>query len=221
MNKLLLLFLCTVLSACTTVKYTQAGTDTVFTKAVQPITVQKVEDSEDTKTLSLEEKYSIISLFEELRPHELETKQYKPVIASELACLAEVIYFEARGEGDEGMLAVGHVVLNRASDERFPKTICGVVKQGKHVRGKPLRNKCQFSYYCDGIPDIVTDEDSYIRSTKLAFDILSGRSNNPVSNSLFYHATYVRPRWSKVFALVRRINKHLFYTYRSLVIARN
>ena len=219
MNKLLLLFLCTVLSACTTVKYIPENGNTVSTEVIQSITTQAVEDPKDTLPLSLEEKYSIISLFEELRPHELEVKQYKPVIALELACLAEVIYFEARGEGDEGMLAVGHVVLNRASDERFPKTICGVIKQGKHVKGKPLRHKCQFSYYCDGLSDVITDEDSYIKSTKLAFDILSGRSNNPVSNSLFYHATYVRPRWSKVFALVRRINKHLFYTYRDLVIA--
>jgi spore germination cell wall hydrolase CwlJ-like protein len=169
--------------------------------------------------LSSEEKYSILSLFEELRPRQSEVIVYKPIDITQLTCLAETMYFEARGESDEGMLAVGYVVLNRVSDDRFPKTICGVAKQGMHIRGRPVKYKCQFTWYCDGLPDTITDKDSYLKATELALQILTGKSNNPISNSLFYHAVYVRPRWSRIFAMVIRINKHLFYTYRNLVIA--
>ena len=48
----------------------------------------------------------------------------------ELKCMAENIYFEGRAEPMIGKIAIGHVVMNRIEDERFPDTICGVVKQG-------------------------------------------------------------------------------------------
>ena len=48
----------------------------------------------------------------------------------ELKCMAENIYFEGRAEPMVGKIAIGHVVMNRIEDDRFPDTICGVVKQG-------------------------------------------------------------------------------------------
>ena len=83
------------------------------------------------------------------------------VIASEVygdekKCLAENIYFEARGQGQAGWLAVAQVTLNRVEDRRFPNTVCEVVKQGlTYASGDPIRNKCQFSWYCDGKKDII------------------------------------------------------------------
>ena len=62
-------------------------------------------------------------------------------IKCEFECLAPTIYFEARGEPDEGTLAVGHVVVNRAQHTRFPRRICKVVRQG----GDKPRYGCQFS----------------------------------------------------------------------------
>ena len=41
-------------------------------------------------------------------------------------CLALSMYWEAKGEGREGMLAVGSVVLNRMRSDEFPDTSCEV-----------------------------------------------------------------------------------------------
>ena len=75
-------------------------------------------------------------------------------------CLAMNMYHEARNQGTAGVLAVTAVVLNRVHDDRFPDTICEVVEQGP-TRSSwkdptiryPIKNRCQFSWYCDGISD--------------------------------------------------------------------
>ena len=94
----------------------------------------------------------------------------KPVDPAQLFCMAQNIYFESRAEGESGNQAVAHVVQNRVRDPRFPKTPCGVIQEGRHVeswrtRGVemapeqrqyiPRRNQCQFSWYCDGLKDII------------------------------------------------------------------
>ena len=83
------------------------------------------------------------------------------VTPSEVTCLADNIYFEARNQGLAGQLAVVNVVVNRVADSRYPDTICEVVKQGPtrlSWKGTgeliPIRNRCQFSWYCDGKSDI-------------------------------------------------------------------
>src|SRR5688572_19337306 len=74
----------------------------------------------------------------------------------ELRCLAEGIYFEARGEPLRGQLAVGRVILNRVASDAYPNTICDVVYQNDH-----MRNRCQFSFACDGKPDTIAEYDSW------------------------------------------------------------
>ena len=65
---------------------------------------------------------------------------------NEKECLAENVYFEARGQGQAGWVAVAQVTLNRVQDKRFPNTICEVVKQGlTYESGFPIKNKC-FTY---------------------------------------------------------------------------
>ena len=77
----------------------------------------------------------------------------------ELECLALNIYFEAGVESTAGKLAVANVTINRKNSSDYPDTICGVVKEGKHYHDKridkryPLRDRCQFSWYCDGLVD--------------------------------------------------------------------
>ena len=68
-------------------------------------------------------------------------------------CLALNVYFEARNQLTKGQIAVANVTLNRVYDKRFPKTICDVVKQGKYYGNSPRRDKCQFSFWCDGQPN--------------------------------------------------------------------
>jgi spore germination cell wall hydrolase CwlJ-like protein len=100
--------------------------------------------------------------------YEIETGT--PVNETELKCMAENIYFEGRAEPLMGKVAIGHVVMNRVASDRHPNTICEVVHEGPHreswkTRGKavadkerifyPIRNKCDFSWYCDGEKDII------------------------------------------------------------------
>jgi N-acetylmuramoyl-L-alanine amidase len=70
-----------------------------------------------------------------------------------LVCVAVAVYFESRGEPVAGQVAVAHVIRNRIEDPRYPDNACDVVKQGYYWNGSPIRNKCQFSFYCDGKPD--------------------------------------------------------------------
>jgi hypothetical protein len=89
---------------------------------------------------------------------------------AEWGCLAQAIYFEARGEPLDGQVAVAEVVLNRVQDRRFPGTVCGVTTQGVGSgRG------CQFSYACDGNSDTMKSAGPRQRAEKLATLMLVGQ----------------------------------------------
>ncbi len=129
-------------------------------------------------------------------------------LAKERKCLAEAIYFEARGEPERGQYAVAQVVMNRVRSQYYPDTVCGVVYQNKH-----LRNRCQFSFACDRIPDRVTNRKSWTLARRIAFEVMQeGHSLPEVGGSTHYHATYVRPRWIREMRKEARIGRHLFYT---------
>lgn len=136
----------------------------------------------------------------------------KSDIGSELKCLATAIYFEARGEPEKGQYAVGDVILNRVRDEFYPDTVCGVVYQNAH-----MRNRCQFSFACDGISDVPTDIQTYLEIEIRAMQLLAcrgvcGSLTERISYSTHYHASYVQPDWSKVLTFIRRVGQHLFYS---------
>src|SRR6056300_549570 len=74
-------------------------------------------------------------------------------------CMAMNIYHEARSDGKLGQKAVGFVTLNRVQSKHYPSTPCDVVYQAQlNANGKPKRNKCQFSWYCDGKKDDPNDK---------------------------------------------------------------
>ena len=125
----------------------------------------------------------------------------------ELKCLATAIYFEARGEPVAGQKAVAQVVLNRVKDERYPKTVCGVVYQNAE-----RRNRCQFSFACDGKSDIPKEAAAWKRARNLAADCLRDPPSTWVlGEATLYHARYVSPSWAPKVTLVSSIGQHLFY----------
>ena len=125
-------------------------------------------------------------------------------------CLAEGIYFEARGESKKGQAAVAQVIVNRVKNPVFPNTICGVVYHNKH-----RRNACQFSFACDGIRDRIRSRKSWRVAKSIANDIIEGREWLPeIGSSSHYHATYVRPRWARKMKRMTRIGKHIFFRTR-------
>lgn len=125
---------------------------------------------------------------------------------SDLECLAQAIYYEARNESEDGQAAVAEVVVNRARSGAYPRQICEVVYQ---------RNSrtCQFTFTCDGsIGRGAINENAWRRSERIAREVLGGASSKRLpGNSLNYHANYVSPSWGRRLQRVRQIGAHIFY----------
>ena len=138
-------------------------------------------------------------------------------------CLALNIYFEARVDHTAGQAAVADVVLNRVLHQDYPNTICEVIYEGpvskwwkeKHGKDVPLRNRCQFSWYCDGKSDVPKEKKIYKKFLNVAEAIL----NNEIpfmditDGALFYHADYVTPGWAKSKTKTVEIQDHIFYRW--------
>ncbi|MGI9341973.1 MAG: cell wall hydrolase [Gammaproteobacteria bacterium] len=118
-------------------------------------------------------------------------------------CLAEAMYWEARGEGEEGMRAVSAVILNRVKDERFPDTVCGVIYEGGEAP------PCQFSWWCDGKSDYPTDRAQWGQILDLSYTYLAKRPADTTEGALFYHATSIQNPWRR--ELTAHIGNHIFY----------
>ena len=130
-------------------------------------------------------------------------------------CLAQNIYYEARGSNRADRIAVADVVLNRVRDIRYPDTICGVVRQGEqYINGTMVRNRCQFSWYCDGKSDWPSDTDSWVDAQQIAHNMIEyGDGRGITEGATHYHADYVNPVWVRDLQLVGRIGTHIYYRW--------
>ena len=126
----------------------------------------------------------------------------------DLECLTQAVYYEARGEGRDGMQAVAQVVLNRARHPAFPKSVCGVVFQGAG-----LRTGCQFSFTCDGSMRARISRPAWDRARGIALAALSGSVYAGVGNATHFHTTGVSPGWRNSLIRVSQIGSHLFYRF--------
>jgi spore germination cell wall hydrolase CwlJ-like protein len=126
----------------------------------------------------------------------------------EWRCLAEALYFEARGETIEGLFAVAEVILNRVASKRFPNSICGVVNQGT---GRKFA--CQFTYTCDGRPENIDDKSSWTRVGKVARVAIDGAPRVLTKGATHYHATWVSPDWSRTYTKTYAHGVHIFYRH--------
>ncbi len=125
---------------------------------------------------------------------------------SEAHCLAQAIYYEARGETLPGQIAVAEVVLNRAQSQRYPDSICGVVFQNQH-----MKNRCQFSFACDGKTDNPPQGDIWRRANALADYVLQDEKIRLTNAATHYHADYVSPDWATRLDMTVKIGRHVFY----------
>lgn len=138
-------------------------------------------------------------------------RSISPNLNREFECLAENIYWEARGESLLGKYAVASVTLNRLADPNYPKTICGVVRQGFY----PGTPGCQFSWVCDAsLRKRAPSGDAWKQSLEIAYKTMFLDSPDPTGGATYYHATYVRPDWSREKVRVSRIGQHIFYRER-------
>ena len=123
-------------------------------------------------------------------------------------CLATAVYFEARDEPIAGQKAVAAVILARTKVRGRPRSVCGVVFEGAW-----RRTGCQFSFACDGRPDVPHWRARWIRAQRsAAYAWHHQRSMREiVRGATFYHTKFVHPRWDRHMVRVARIGLHNFY----------
>lgn len=122
-------------------------------------------------------------------------------LSREMECLAGAIYFESRGEPLAGQLAVAQVVINRANSGLFPSSYCGVVFQ-----------RAQFSFVRGGgMPHIRRGSAAWERAKAVAHIAHEGLWESEAADSLYFHATYVKPSWSRSKQARATIDTHVFY----------
>jgi hypothetical protein len=121
-------------------------------------------------------------------------------------CMTEALYFEARGETIEGQYAVAEVILNRVDNANYPNSVCEVVNQGT---GR--RNACQFTYTCDGIPEVVTDRTAWNRAGQIARIMMDDAPRTLTRGATHYHADWVNPNWARVYPRTAQYGSHIFY----------
>ena len=147
-------------------------------------------------------------------------------------CMALNIYYESRSDNLAGQYAVADVVLNRVQDSRYPNSICEVIKEGpvreswktkkdpdlpdSERKYNPIRNMCQFSWYCDGKSDEPKDETGWAQAQYVAGNIMyNGKYRGITEGATHYHATYVKPKWrlDRGMNHIGRIGSHIFYRW--------
>ena len=142
----------------------------------------------------------------------------KTIDAKLQVCLAKNIYFEARNQSLAAKMAVSLVVLNRVQHKQYPSTICEVIHQGPTYAWKPkfpVRNKCQFSWYCDGKSDKPKEQEAWNNALEIAGLILYAEDKlvDFTEGATHYHATHILPHWAAHLIKVGRIGDHIFYRW--------
>lgn len=122
------------------------------------------------------------------------------------ACLAEALYFEARGESVKGQFAVAEVIMNRAASREYPASVCDVIHQGTGQK-----YQCQFTYTCDGIEEHIANPEIFEQVDKIARLMVQGAPRRLTDGATHYHTNAVRPNWSRSFPRTATIGVHHFY----------
>lgn len=154
-----------------------------------------------------------------MSPLQMTTNEKTTVVpmvnSEELECMSKNIYFEAAMESTAGKLAVAQVTMNRVRSHHYPNTVCKVITQGIHYsNGFPVKDRCQFSWYCDGKHDEPPTRGSmWKESEEIAKYVLSTPDLKDITDgATHYHADYISsPRWANPRRRTVEIDTHIFY----------
>jgi len=138
------------------------------------------------------------------------------MLLESVICLALNTYHEAKNQSFIGQVAVAQVVMNRVKDSRYPNNVCDVVKQGLTYKWNPklpIRNQCQFSWYCDGKSDKAREKKAWDIALTVANGVYYGNLDDFVEGATHYHAYYVNPSWAETKTYITRIDDHIFYRW--------
>ncbi|MBW8882462.1 MAG: cell wall hydrolase [Asticcacaulis sp.] len=134
---------------------------------------------------------------------------FKAHTQNDADCLTQAVYYEARGEGIDGMRAVAQVILNRVRHPAYPKSICNVVYQGAY-----MRTSCQFSFVCDGSMGRPLEGWAWRRAKDVANAALGGYVMSTIGTATNFHTTGVHPAWAGTMDRVTQVGNHVFYQFR-------
>lgn len=110
----------------------------------------------------------------------------------QLKCLADNVYYEARGEPIKGQMLVARVTLNRAKEE-YSGDIC-----------KAVYAKGQFSWTTQ--PKSKPNNQTYATAAKAAYAALW--YYKPV---YYFHNKNVKPYWAYNRTVIAKVGNHIFY----------
>ncbi|MEN3971886.1 cell wall hydrolase [Sphingomicrobium sp. XHP0235] len=161
-------------------------TSPVLTDEQRAEFLDRAKDIADDKPL-----YALVAERKGIADAELDAQEW---------CLANAVYFEARGESLEGQLAVADVVMNRTDSERYPDNWCDVVKQYK-----------QFSFVENRRFPRISEMQAWDTAKAVAKVAIDGADEVVRGDVLWYHADYVAPRWRTAFSEVTKVGVHIFY----------
>ena len=141
--------------------------------------------------------------------------------------MAEALFFETGNQPMIGVLGAAEVILNRVESNRWPNSVCGVVHQGplnkwwkKQGKIVPVKWKCQFSYYCDGKSDDVSNIvgtktwAKVIKAVNFVYSQFGKLQRDGISitnGATHYHTTRVNPRWGPLLEHTITIQDHKFF----------
>lgn len=141
--------------------------------------------------------------------HERALEQVRETERANIECLARNVYHEARGEPPEGQYAVAEVTMNRRASRRYPATVCAVVyeKRWDAIRQRYVGAFSWTEFY--SVPE--PSGEAWAFAQQVAEDVYYQRAPARVDGATYYHATYVKPSWSRTQERVARIGRHVFY----------
>lgn len=190
-----------IVLSCLTLLAGTAMADTPAKKLVE-------QESRALKALSADKKAGLFQ-----RPETKLTYSREWLSANSIAkggkewrCLAEALYFEARGESVMGQFAVAEVILNRVDSPNYPNSVCGVIHQGT---GRKFQ--CQFTYTCDGHKEVISEPRAFEQVGRVAHLMVNGAARSLTKGATHYHTKSVRPKWSRTYPRTATIGFHHFY----------
>lgn len=138
------------------------------------------------------------------------TYQYVPseamvVSEQERECLKLNMFYEAGGEGRRGMLAVGHVTINRSLSDRFPDDLCDVVYQRGQFHWVTQRD-------VHSVPESVEPQLDILSELIIEQRLVEGEPDTLTKGATFFHNRTVQPEWDEL-THTASIGGHEFYRY--------
>ena len=126
------------------------------------------------------------------------TLQAKSYDNTQIQCIAQNAYHEARSEGEKGMLGTIFVVLNRTKDSRFPSTPCKVIAQ-----------KNQFVWYGRG--KTIKEPKEYDKAKRLVHEVLGGKHKDNTQGALYFVHVKINRNWLEKLTYTCTIGNHKFF----------